>query len=205
MANNSRPFIIDADSHVEEGENIWQHLDQAYAMRRPKIIERPIGPGEPALDKVWLIDGHTFPNFHGRAPRLWGRRSRRPSPSRSPFSIASQSLTPPQARVADLDKAGIDVQVLFPTIFLIPITPDVEYEAALMRLLQHMDRRDLRPVPRAPEMGGRDARAQPHGSGRGNAADQGAGRGSPRRFMAPAAIRCCTMRSSTRSGPRPRL
>ncbi len=133
MANNSRPTIIDADSHVEEGDNVWQHLDEAYAMRRPTIIERPIGPGEPALDKVWLIDGHTFPNFHGRAPSVMGTPVTSAFARSKPFSIESQSLTPPQARLADLDKAGIDVQVLFPTIFLIPITPDVELEAALMR------------------------------------------------------------------------
>ena len=42
----AKPFVIDADSHVEEDENVWQHLDAAFAPRRPTIIERPVGPGE---------------------------------------------------------------------------------------------------------------------------------------------------------------
>lgn len=133
MASNSRPFIIDADSHVEEGENVWAHLDDSYTSRRPMIVERPIRPGEAALDKVWLIDGHTFPNYNGRAPSVMGTPVTSAFAKSKPFSIESQSLTPPEARIADLDKAGIDVQVLFPTVFLIQLTPDPGLEAALMR------------------------------------------------------------------------
>ena len=131
--STAKPFVIDADSHVEEDENVWQHLDEEFAMRRPTIVERPVGPGEPPLDRVWLIDGHTFPNFHGRAPSVMGTPVTSSFAKSKAFSIESQSLTPPDARIADLDKAGIDVQVLFPTILLILLTPDVELEAALMR------------------------------------------------------------------------
>jgi predicted TIM-barrel fold metal-dependent hydrolase len=130
--STAKPFVIDADSHVEEDENVWQHLDEEFAMRRPTIVERPVGPGEPPLDRVWLIDGHTFPNFHGRAPSVMGTPVTSSFAKSKAFSIESQSLTPPDARLADIDKAGIDVQVLFPTIFLIPITPDAAFEAALM-------------------------------------------------------------------------
>src|SRR5690606_15148480 len=48
-------------------------------------------------------------------------------------SVESQSLLDVDARIRDLDRFGIDIQVNFPTIFLEPLTEDALFEAALMR------------------------------------------------------------------------
>jgi uncharacterized protein len=48
-------------------------------------------------------------------------------------SIPAQELTDVPTRLADLERIGIDQQVIFPTMFLTTTTEDVELEAALMR------------------------------------------------------------------------
>ncbi|MBI4636769.1 MAG: amidohydrolase family protein [Candidatus Rokubacteria bacterium] len=49
------------------------------------------------------------------------------------FSIGSQSMTDVDAQLQDMDGAGIDLQVIFPTVFLQPMSEDILFEAALMR------------------------------------------------------------------------
>jgi predicted TIM-barrel fold metal-dependent hydrolase len=49
------------------------------------------------------------------------------------FSIGSQSLMDVEARLRDLDNAGVDVQVIYPTLFLVPLSEDDAFETALMR------------------------------------------------------------------------
>src|SRR3954453_4549681 len=50
-----------------------------------------------------------------------------------PYSLASQSLEEVGARVADLDRLGANVQVIFPSVFLEALTEDLGFEAALIR------------------------------------------------------------------------
>jgi predicted TIM-barrel fold metal-dependent hydrolase len=50
-----------------------------------------------------------------------------------PFSLGSQGLTDVKARLKDMDAFGVDVQVIFPTLFLGNVTDDAAFEAALMR------------------------------------------------------------------------
>jgi aminocarboxymuconate-semialdehyde decarboxylase len=47
--------------------------------------------------------------------------------------IPAQELTDVEARLRDLDGAGIDQQVVYPTLFLITTAEDVKLEAALLR------------------------------------------------------------------------
>ena len=50
-----------------------------------------------------------------------------------PFTVGSQGLTDVKARLKDLDSFGVDVQVIYPTLFLANVTDDLAFEAALMR------------------------------------------------------------------------
>jgi predicted TIM-barrel fold metal-dependent hydrolase len=47
--------------------------------------------------------------------------------------MASRELRDPQVRLRHMDELGIDIQVIFPTIFIIPLTPRPEIELALCR------------------------------------------------------------------------
>ena len=49
------------------------------------------------------------------------------------ISVPSQTLLDPDARLEDMDKFGIDVQVNYPTVFLEPLTEDPDFETALSR------------------------------------------------------------------------
>jgi uncharacterized protein len=50
-----------------------------------------------------------------------------------PFTVGSQGLTDVKARLKDLDSFGVDVQVIYPTLFLANVTDDLAFEATLMR------------------------------------------------------------------------
>ena len=72
MARPNGQIIIDADSHVEEADDVWNHLDPAYAHRRPVIVQHPGLPGPYAQDAYWLIDGQMFPRPYGYGPLIYG-------------------------------------------------------------------------------------------------------------------------------------
>src|SRR4029450_5461549 len=51
----------------------------------------------------------------------------------NPFSPESPTPREPAARLKDMDVGGVDVQVIFPTIFLEPLSENPRFEAALMK------------------------------------------------------------------------
>ena len=59
--------IIDADSHIEECEATWSHLEPKYRDRRPIHLRLEGNPGLPRNDSYWLIDGriHARPGMPG--------------------------------------------------------------------------------------------------------------------------------------------
>src|SRR5690242_4148874 len=50
---------------------------------------------------------------------------------RSDIALGCREITDVPARLADMDKAGVAVQVIYPTLFLIHVTDDVELQVAL--------------------------------------------------------------------------
>ena len=133
MGTGKPALIIDADSHVEEAEAVWDYLDPEYAHRRPIVVERSVPPGPYVQDAFWLIDGQTFPRPYGYGALMFGTPVTSRFAQGKKFSTESQTLVPPSARIADMDRLGIDVQVLYPTIFLDLLSQDIAFEGALMR------------------------------------------------------------------------
>jgi predicted TIM-barrel fold metal-dependent hydrolase len=127
------PRVIDSDSHVMEVEETWSYLDPAYAGRRPQVVHAPDAPQGSPVDAYWLVDGQIQPRLLGPGARFTGTPITSTFGRSKPFSPASQALTDVSARLRDLDAAGFDVQVLFPTVFLVSIAEDPRLEAALMR------------------------------------------------------------------------
>ena len=58
---SARPLVIDADSHVEETEETWEHLEAPYSERPPLVIDKRGAPGLTVQDAFWMIDGYTYP------------------------------------------------------------------------------------------------------------------------------------------------
>jgi predicted TIM-barrel fold metal-dependent hydrolase len=125
--------VVDADSHVEEPVETWAALDPGYADRRPYPITGENRPNLFGMNSFWYIDGRVFPHPVGRGVTIYATPVSMERAKIKPFSIESQTLTDPAARIRDLDKSGIDVQVNFPTLFLEPLTEDAAFESALMR------------------------------------------------------------------------
>ncbi|HZS02505.1 MAG TPA: amidohydrolase family protein [Chloroflexota bacterium] len=104
-------MMIDADAHVIESEATWENLAPEDRRHAPQAI------ADGGRD-WWLIDGRRIP----RGTNL-GVNTPRPS----------YELTDVAARLAHLDALEIDVQVLYPTLFLQPVTARPEVQCALYR------------------------------------------------------------------------
>jgi len=108
--------IIDADAHVLETERTWDYMLEAERSMRPRIVATP---GDAASGgESWLVDGTTI----GKARNV-GHET--PKESREMDDI--------QARLKHMDELAVDVQVLYPTIFLRPFTRRPEVELAVTR------------------------------------------------------------------------
>ncbi len=120
---------IDSDAHVVESEHTWDFMEPADQRFRPVIV-RPRGEkgGE-----YWFIDGKirglvrivmTAQEMAEVSSRT-GRDMRTPRETREMENV--------QARLDHMDELGIDVQVLYPTIFIEQITDKPEWEIAICR------------------------------------------------------------------------
>jgi predicted TIM-barrel fold metal-dependent hydrolase len=121
--------VFDTDAHVEESEETFAAL--AGREDRPRVIE-----GEKRA--FWLIEGRTFPKLAGNGVHTFGsphakRGAGHVDPERR-ARVESQELSDPKARLADMDAEGIDVSVVFPTLFLVwPLADDPRLARALCR------------------------------------------------------------------------
>jgi predicted TIM-barrel fold metal-dependent hydrolase len=122
-------LTVDADAHVVESERTWDFMlpeDQRY---RP-IIVTPRGQPE---REYWLIDG----KLRGAArvgvlikdlkelSRVTGRQMDAP--------LEARELSDVPVRLRHMDELGIDVQVLYPTIFIQSVTDRAAVDVAVCR------------------------------------------------------------------------
>ena len=125
--------VIDSDSHVMEVEETWAYLEPEFAPRRPRVVHLPDAPQGSPQDAYWLVDGQLHPRLLGPGALFYGTPITSTFGRSKPFSLASQAISDVAARLRDLDAAGIAIQVLYPTVFLDPLTADPRFQAALMR------------------------------------------------------------------------
>jgi predicted TIM-barrel fold metal-dependent hydrolase len=104
--------VIDSDAHVVETPRTWEHVEEAAF--RPRVVVEQDGGSPPP--QYWLIDGRAFPKDANI-----GRDT--PDAAREMSDIA--------ARLAHMDELGVDVHVLYPTLFLRPVTRRPEADLAL--------------------------------------------------------------------------
>jgi len=131
MSNYS---FVDSDAHVEECGETWAYLDPEFQSRRPVSItvSKEQMPSRGMMNAFWVIDGKVMPQLNGKGASFFIPGATELGHKKA-FSLASQELRDVKARLADLDRMGIDVQVLFPTIFIFTTTDDLQFEAALHR------------------------------------------------------------------------
>ena len=115
--------IVDADTHLIETSAIWEHLDASERQHRPQAIELAEGvlvpPIAHPMKSVWIIDGQLYArtnlDFIEEA-------------SKGQVKPGALAMTDPDERIKAMDQQGVDVHVLFPSLFLglAPETPAVE-------------------------------------------------------------------------------
>jgi predicted TIM-barrel fold metal-dependent hydrolase len=106
---------IDADAHVIECEDTWSYIQNEKL--RPFLITP--GGGRP---QNWLVDGRVFNrgvNFDRSLP------------------IDICEMRNIKGRLKHMDQLNIDVQVLYPSLFLRPLTAKAEVENAICRSYNH--------------------------------------------------------------------
>jgi predicted TIM-barrel fold metal-dependent hydrolase len=111
---------IDADAHVIECEATFDYIDDAHRELKPRVFidkdESNLRPGssDNLQREYWVVDGR----IHAKQLNMDTR-----------IAQESREVTDVSARLAHMDELGINVQVLYPTLFLRPWTQDplVEY------------------------------------------------------------------------------
>jgi hypothetical protein len=138
MAVGERNHVFDTDAHVEEWAETFaeRYLDPAYARRRPTVVGSE-------TRAYWLIDDRLFPSMVGPGCHILGTPTGHGS-GESEYTkvkaklrlddVESMELRPVAARLKAMDAEGLDVQVIYPTLFLVsPLTSDPDFQAALCR------------------------------------------------------------------------
>jgi predicted TIM-barrel fold metal-dependent hydrolase len=106
-------MTIDSDAHVIECEQTWTYVDAASRDLMPRLLTEPDGDGT----------GHPYWLFEGRAHHQSNVGASTPKESRE--------LADVDARLRHMDELEIDIQVLFPSLFLRPLAHGRDTEVAL--------------------------------------------------------------------------
>ena len=112
---------IDADAHVLETPKTWSYMTKAEQHFRPQVFVRDANDGAPyngnQRNEYWKVGDHfqTKTNVGSNVP------------------IEARDLIDIKVRLDHMTQAGVDVQVLFPTLFLRPVTTEYDCELALIR------------------------------------------------------------------------
>jgi predicted TIM-barrel fold metal-dependent hydrolase len=116
--------VIDADAHVVETERVWDYLEASEQKFRPTLMTSPQNPQR----QIWMLDGENlgskFPSPDEKQSaahvKRFGREVATPVEARELSDVAQ--------RLQHIDELGIDVQVLFNSLWITPLTcrPDAE-------------------------------------------------------------------------------
>lgn len=122
MAKNYR--TVDADAHVIETPFTFEYIEEKDRKYTPLVVNQIAGAAQHSNEgkvrsEYWIVDNHVYAkdrNVESKVSRAEWREMR---------DI--------DGRIKHMDELNIDVQVLFPTLFLRPCTDNVEPERALFR------------------------------------------------------------------------
>jgi uncharacterized protein len=122
--------VIDVDTHVIEDAAVWDHLTQDEQAFRPSTLQKAAGArvqahfAGPGTREFWVIDN-----------ALYGRHDVAAIANASNGEVGPGALTLADvpARLADMDRQGVAVQVVFSSLFLNVRCARANAELALTR------------------------------------------------------------------------
>ncbi len=112
--------IIDADTHVDETEDTWEYLAEDEQHLKPTTAYPPNPDPSRPPSRYWMIDGHRQPRFIR-------------SDANTRTTVQTRELMDVEARLRDMDAMGVEVQVIYPTLFLVGISERPDVDQALRR------------------------------------------------------------------------
>jgi predicted TIM-barrel fold metal-dependent hydrolase len=115
---------IDCDTHVWETDQTWTYLRPEEEQYRPAVAEVPTPSGVPF--RFWLVQDQRVMRNDGISPHLTEAQ-------RALFPDGTKGLSDVGARLTEMDKLGVDVQILFPSLWLNVGVHDPVIEVALKR------------------------------------------------------------------------
>lgn len=115
--------FIDADAHVIESQLTWEHIAENDRKHTPVLVTQTWGADVKSNEgkrsvEYWIMDNRT----HAKDKNVG-----------SDTTVESREMRDVQARIAHMDQLGIDVQVLYPTVFLRPALRTRDAELALVK------------------------------------------------------------------------
>ncbi|HVH92549.1 MAG TPA: amidohydrolase family protein [Candidatus Acidoferrum sp.] len=126
--------IIDADTHISEGEAMWKMLEPDFLPRRPIMLKVPSDTWYGNRDAFWLIDGEIYPKPAGKGSfALVTPSAQSVQAGRQDSTVGTREMTDIKNRLVDMDKLNTAVQIVYPTLFLVYNTKDAGLELALCR------------------------------------------------------------------------
>lgn len=112
--------VIDSDTHVDETQDTWEHMLAEDLAFKPYMAFPPNPDPNRPMTRYWMIDGKR----QLRIPR---------DDKRTGTTVETRELLDVSARLRAMDELGIDVQVMYPTLFLTEATEKPEIELAVRR------------------------------------------------------------------------
>lgn len=116
--------IVDADTHIDETEATWEYCEPDERGLMPITVTPPAAqsfvPGDARPHQLWMYAGEFRLRRH--------RDDRRTGTTRT-----TRELLDVPARLRQMDKLGVDIQVIYPTMFLSAPSTRPEVELALCR------------------------------------------------------------------------
>jgi predicted TIM-barrel fold metal-dependent hydrolase len=112
--------IIDADTHIDETDATWEYMGDGDLQFKPTTTH-PANP-DPNLPpaRYWMIDGKRQVRFIR-------------SDKDSGTTVETRELLDVDARLKQMDELGTEIQVIYPTLFLMEATERSEINSAMRR------------------------------------------------------------------------
>ena len=116
--------VIDADTHVDECEETWRYMPPKDARYKPVTVvpteDMDASAPAPGYTRNWLIGGN-----------LSIRRIR--DDQRTGTTLDARELRDVETRLRHMDDMGVDIHVMYPTLFLTYLTSDPQAQVAICK------------------------------------------------------------------------
>ena len=130
------PGVVDADTHVLESQDMWENFDDGGEMYpfRPLLVNLPGDTSWGGRNAFWLIDGETYPKSAGNNTfPLHTPTTAIFEMERTDIAVGARQMTDVPTRLKDMDERGVELHIVYPTLFIFSGFNNNKLEVALCR------------------------------------------------------------------------